>query len=598
MIRSAEKGISVKNFSLAICTVVLFLFPGCGKDENGQGKAGDHPNLLFISIDSARRDFFSAYGYESPFTPGQPSTPAIDALAAQGVLMEDAYATTSWTLPSHLSMLTGQPEIVHAVDIDYHTPDPRIPTLAEMLKRHGFRTAGFYSGTYLASHFGFDRGFDTYKACFGDKLVRLSKEMDTAIASLQKLEKQKDVSRRALIEARDEKVRVGKALEGESHRDVSSVSVSEAVIREMKDAARDGKPFFIFAHYFDVHHDYMPPAPHDAQFDPDYAGDFDGDDFMRNEKISTLDLSKPGGRNKVLSDRDLEHVLALYAGELAWVDSQVKRILDTLDSLGLADDTLVVLTADHGDEFFEHGSLGHRLTLFEEVIQVPLILRMPGRLPAGRRVSGLVSTIDILPTALALLELPQAKTTIARSFLPLIEGTQEGSQRHILGRLVRTFEITLRVPTTECPTGRVPGKLVLVREIFRKGRVKICRERSWTQPMQELSKDVQAQIEKSSREMFEKERLSWVDVEKYPDERFDKHTTRFTDPDAMDALKQFNQLYEALLKQRGQSGIQEDKELFKEMLTGLGYVDGGTGGITLTSQEFLLPPPGEQLLDK
>ncbi|MFH2002420.1 MAG: sulfatase [Planctomycetota bacterium] len=594
-----HKGECVAAIRFSFYLFLAFIASSCGSEESA-GEATGRYNLLFISMDSARRDFFSAYGYAPPFSPHERTTPFIDALAGQGVLMEDAYATTSWTLPSHLSMLTGQPELVHAVDIDYHTPDPDLPMLAEIMKGQGYRTAGFYSGTYLASLFGFNRGFDRYEACFGEKLVRLSQERESAVTRLKELEAEagKGSSRSELLAAREERIRVGQALEDESHRDVSSESVTRAVISELKSAARSDQPFFVFAHYFDVHHDYMPPAPYDAIFDPGYDGKIEGDDFMRNEKISTLDMSKPGARKQVLSDRDLEHIRALYAGELAWVDSQIERIVKTLDELGLSQKTLVVLTADHGDEFFEHGSLGHRLTLFEEVVQVPLIMRFPGRLPAGLRVPGLVSTIDILPTLMELLDLPLMKGTMARSFLPLIEGRQDGANRHILGRLVRTFEITLRVPVSESATGRVPGKLVLVREVFRKGRVKICRERSWTRPMQDLSPEAQADLERSSREMFNKERLSWVDVERYPDESFDKHTTLFIDPEARAALKQFHDLYAALLKQRGRSGLQENKDAYREMLTGLGYVDGGEPGAVLTSQEFLLPPPGQSVLSE
>src|SRR5262249_9142703 len=150
--------------------------------------------------------------------------------------------------------------------------------------------------------------------------------------------------------------------------------------------------FFLFAHYFDPHYDYVPPPPFDGEFDPDYAGSIDGRDFVRR-------LADPS-----VTPRDVEHLRALHAGELAWTDSQIGRVLDELDRRGLAPNLLVIVGADRGDEFLEHGGFGHRRTLYQEVVRVPLILRWPNGLKAGGVHKGTRSLASIKPSVLALID--------------------------------------------------------------------------------------------------------------------------------------------------------------------------------------------------
>jgi arylsulfatase A-like enzyme len=150
-------------------------------------------------------------------------------------------------------------------------------------------------------------------------------------------------------------------------------------------------PFFLFVHMFDVHFDYDPPEAYWRAFDPDYAGDFDGRDFSRNSAI------RPD-----MPEAELRHLIARYDGEIRWTDEQVGRMLDALDEQGVGGNTVVAVIGDHGDEFFEHGDVGHRKTLFDEQLLVPFLLHMPRRLQAGRRVAMQVRMIDVKPTLLDL----------------------------------------------------------------------------------------------------------------------------------------------------------------------------------------------------
>jgi hypothetical protein len=138
-----------------------------------------------------------------------------------------------------------------------------------------------------------------------------------------------------------------------------------------------------------------------------------------------------------MDPRDLEHVVALYDGEIAWVDAQIGRFLDALDAQGLARDALVVLTADHGEEFLEHGGSGHHHTLFEELVHVPLIVRWPGHLRAGLRVAERVSIVDVMPTLLQALELEHPDPLPGIDLFALARGDERHPERVILSELRR-----------------------------------------------------------------------------------------------------------------------------------------------------------------
>ena len=513
---------------------LLFLALGihgssCGGEERAPA------NVLLISLDSTRRDALSLYGYRSAHAPEATNTPHLEALAAGGVLMEEAYATTSWTLPSHVSMLTGEPELVHAVDMDHQRPAPGRPQLSEILHEAGYRTAGFFSGPYLEPHFGFGRGFERYESRYGAEVGRAAAAAEEA---------------RVHGGATDPAALGADRLHREAVRStLSSEEVTDAALAELEAAATDGRPFFLFAHYFDPHYDYVPPAPYDGRFDPDYDGAIPTDDFLNNPAISLPDERDPYRRERVVSDRDLEHLRSLYAGELAWTDHQVGRILARLEELGLADDTLVIVTADHGDEFFEHQGLGHRSTLFEEQVRVPMILRFPGRLPEGERVRGLVSTIDVLPTVLELLGLEAPEGAPSRSFAGLAAGDEDGAGRYALGRIVRHTQGTLRLPG---PRGEVdvPATRLTLLETYREGPIKITRERSWAALQQELPPALRAVFDERAAAMRAQERLRWIDVERSPAERPREHSSDFADPRAAAALGRFPGLYGELLGRR------------------------------------------------
>ncbi len=542
-------------------------------------------NVLLISLDSTRRDMLSAYGRSSKYAPDRPTTPNIDALARDGVLFEDAYSTTSWTLPSHMSIFTGLPELVHAVELDPQRLSASVMTFPEILSRAGYRTAGFYSGPYLDPRHGFGRGFDTYSACYGNALAAATKRA----AELRRRLEEGDVG--SAQEARELQRRLGETeveIEAGSHRDVSSANVTEGALQALEEMASAQEPFFVFAHYFDPHYDYVPPPPHDTAFDPDYSGTVDGKDFYWSPRISLFDESSSDQRRvRRINDRDLEHVFSLYDGELEWTDVQVGRLLHKLEELGLADDTLVIVTSDHGDEFFEHGAIGHRRTLYEEVVQVPLILTLPSVLPAGKRITGPTSTIAILPTALELLGLPEPPRLVGQSLMPRI---REGAQHTegVFGRFVGH---------TRFDAEGTVGSQIKVVETYRRGSIKITREHTWMHVPDEAPESIKKRIATRNQTLLG-ESLRWIDLDASPGERTLDASRDFSVPRAREVLAEFHDRYLELMEQRVRSESLDAESTNLSMLKALGYADGAAEPVSALDEVVRLPAPGRAILGR
>jgi arylsulfatase A-like enzyme len=370
---------------LLFAVALLLLVGGC----RDQGP----PNLVLISIDSLRADRLGCYGAE------RDTSPAIDRLAADGVRFETALAPTSWTLPSHVTMLTGLSIPAHRVT----GPESRIDTartlLAEHLARLGYETAGFVSSPFLASAYGFDRGFSVYTNFVSR----------AAAAYPPTLEWHR-----------------------ESHADETAPQVIGAALEWLRGRDASAAPFFLFVHLWDVHYDYIPPEPYDAIFDPGYRGDLNVRDYSLNRAI-----------NADLPERELQHLRALYDGEIRWLDSQLGPLLDALRERSDSGRTLISLVSDHGEEFFEHGGKAHWRTLFEESVRVPWILSYPGVIPPAVTISGVVSLEDVAPTLLGLLGAP-----------PLVEASgRDLSARIRSGRATRR-PVLLNIGKTAALRGR------------------------------------------------------------------------------------------------------------------------------------------------
>jgi arylsulfatase A-like enzyme len=268
----------------------------------------DRRGVLLVSIDTLRRDHVGFHGY------GKPTTPALDALAAAGTVMDDAVSVSSWTLPAHVSMMTSVEPAAHGAVHSLQGFNRKVPTLPALLRHAGFATHAITSHLYVSPQYGFDEGFDQLDYVYDRKGL--------------------DVANRAI---------------------------------EFLDGVGD-RPFFLFLHFYDPHWHYAPPDELLKQFETEpYTGTITGSWWqLRNRTKATT------------SEADLRHLRALYDGEIRYTDDQLARVLRRLRETGRADHTLVVVTSDHGEEFLEHGSWEHQRTLYEEVVRIPMVVRGPG----------------------------------------------------------------------------------------------------------------------------------------------------------------------------------------------------------------------------
>ncbi|NLH50999.1 MAG: sulfatase-like hydrolase/transferase [Myxococcales bacterium] len=320
-------------------------------------------SVILISIDSLRADHVGCYGYQKP------TTPALDRFAAGAVRFANAYAVSSWTLPSHASMFTGLYEDAHLAFANNSRMDDDNVTLAEAFQAAGYETAAIVCAPFLRREYNIQQGFASY---------------DQEIAE----------TRRPTIR----KVK-------------TSRQVTDKALAILKERAASPRPFFLFVHYWDVHYDYNPPDEYTAMFDPDYRGAIDG-----------LNISKRQDLQPGMDPRDLAHLIALYDGEIRYTDDHLAELLAFIDGSTLAADTAVVITADHGDEFLEHGSTGHTFTCYEELVRIPLLIRAPGLVVRTPVVDAPIENVDLYPTLLSLAGLPPVKRPIQGYDLrPLIE---------------------------------------------------------------------------------------------------------------------------------------------------------------------------------
>jgi hypothetical protein len=362
---------------------------------------------------------------------------------------------------------------------------------------------------------------------------------------------------------------------------VSSEQVTELVLDALGDAAADERPFFLFAHYFDPHYDYAPPAPFAQALDPGYQGALDARGFIGNEAIAAFDDDSPSGRRRVASERDLEHVQALYAGEIAWTDSQIGRVLAELERLGLAERTLVVVLADHGDEFFEHGGIGHRRTLHEEVLRVPLIVRAPAALAAGapgERRAEPITLAEVRGLLSELLDEP--------ALLPAVPHVPP------VARLVLPEPVTLAYALGGEPmnaAGSAAGVRARVLEAFHHGALVVARERSVLAPTDTLEAAEGAALAEPLVAEPAREELRWIDLARHPGAPDEAWSTDFTGARARAALDAFRASYAELARRRVRPEPLEADPALLAALRGLGY----GGAAEIDSDALVLPLPSD-----
>jgi arylsulfatase A-like enzyme len=295
----------------------------------------DVPNVLLIVLDTTRVDRLSAYGYD------RPTTPALERIAAEGLAFRRAYAASPWTLPSHASMFTGEYAAVHNATWEHQRLDERLPTLAEHLSEMGLRTAAFSRQVWLSDETGLMRGFED----FYDLYWRST----TALVAAWRLG-------------------VDKIKERRGFEDKGAALVTDR-FKGWIDRHGD-RPFFAFINYVEPHAYYQPPAPFREQF---LAEERKDTPWGRAQNVA---VQRHNAGDLVYSADDFAAFSDLYDGAVAYQDSRMGEALDHLRTRGLLDKTLLLITADHGE------NLGD-FCVYNTLLHVPLIVRLPGLVPAG-----------------------------------------------------------------------------------------------------------------------------------------------------------------------------------------------------------------------
>ncbi len=325
--------------------LLLALVASCAGGEEQENGARPR-NVLLLSLDTLRPDHLSCYGH------GRETSPAIDALAARGVRFADASSAAPWTLPAHATMFTGLYPSHHGVKDYSHRLPAESVTLAEILRERGFQTFAVINTWNIADpRFEIFQGFAPEDVCYIRETAQAAGGGQVILNTGVEVEQ----AARAFLARRD-----------------------------------PAKPFFLLAHFYDAHTDFTPSSENRERFVSPYPGKLDG---------TTAQLMELRARGLRLGEADLRFLREMYDAEIRGLDDILARFFEFLEEQALVEDTLIVLTADHGEEFQEHGGLLHGRTQYEELLRVPLIFAGPG-IPRGKVVDQPASLVDLLPTVL------------------------------------------------------------------------------------------------------------------------------------------------------------------------------------------------------
>lgn len=357
------------------------------------------PNIILISVDTLRRDRLGCYGYSAAHTPH------IDSLATQSILFEDATTPIAFTGPAHTSMLTGLYPMHHGVKMNGVGMPKTVITLPDLLSQNGYQTAAFISGWPLK-----------------DVVLNLGKRFGVYNDNFSKWKFFPDTMQQLIIiKLLYRTLRVLTGMDYIPSERAGEYTTEKAIAWLSKHA--EG-PFFLFVHYFDPHGPHVIPPTNDPKNDPYYATG--APVFRRSQPMEV--------RRKILENpQRVVHIKQLYDKEISYTDNQIGRLLDALKTLDLMKNTYVIFTADHGESLDEHGYyFNHGEYLYDNVIRVPLLLRIPEARYKGIRVSNQVRLVDVTPTVLDAANIQTNLDLDGRSLLSIVHG-KETAERVSLG---------------------------------------------------------------------------------------------------------------------------------------------------------------------
>lgn len=440
-------------------------------------------NVIIVSLDTLRHDHLSCYGYPKE------TSPNMDLLARDSVMYLNAYAPSPWTLPSHLSLMTSLNTVNHQVYYGNQKLESSIMTLADFLRTKGYFTSAFTGGGFVSGIFGFSKGFDSYNT--QGQIVAPDSASLICKTALDWIERNKD------------------------------------------------KNFFLFLHTYQIHSPYYSPSPYNELF------------LNKNAKLKKVDMGKlrtaHENRFKPLPEDLRQNIIALYDGEIRYTDEHfVKPLIDKLKELDLYGKTMIILTSDHGEEFYEHNAWTHNHAVYDEVIKIPLIIKFFNSKHSGEKVYKFARLIDIMPTILEELQIDHSDYFLeGESLVDLVldnKKSERKNERIFISDLASNIE-----------NNHIPKKVTI-----NQGQYKII--------INELYSASDISYFFSSPPKLEE--IEVYDLEKDPGE---KKNLAYEKPDLAERLSKFMMIHYKQRRKGRSKEVKIDEEIRKQ-LRALGYI--------------------------
>lgn len=331
-------------------------------DHSAVGKSSLNPNILLIVIDATRAKNLSLYGYS------RPTTPNLERFAERCVVYDTAISPAGWSLPAHASMFTGLYPSKHGAHDQHKFLSPEHITMAEWLHARGYDTLAFCDNAYVGSSTGLDRGFDRFNKDFNntpDYLREINRKLNIGLASLL------------------------------GQRDSGARHANKQVQSALRHLQPSEKPFFMFIHYSEPHAPYRLPRKF-RRFMPD------GISFRSAQQVNQ-DPWKYLIDPDSMDEEDFKALIAIYDAEIAYADERIAQVLGWFEERNILDETMVIITADHGENIGDHKMMAHKYCLYDTLLHVPLLIQFPTGSVKPDRLTHQVQTLDIFPTIMSML---------------------------------------------------------------------------------------------------------------------------------------------------------------------------------------------------
>ncbi len=362
----------IRSAGILLPTLLLsLLLISCDRTEAPAPIAETRPeatgyNVVFILADTLRADHLGAWGYE------RPTSPFLDRFAAENLQFRQARSQAACTFPSTNSLLTSRAPFEFLQEETRPGIPPQIPSIAEILQRHGYSTGAVSSSPIVRATpgkhnpvGGYGRGFDV----FNEQCEWYPSDCVTQVST-------------------------------------------QLIDEELEE------PFFLYAHYLDPHDPFIARKEHRGRFASEYTGPHEF--IAKGDPNPIAEMIRAGTADELLSEEDLQHLVDLYDEDIYSLDVGLEALYANLEERGILDRTIIILTSDHGEEFLEHGYIKHCYTVYGTETHIPMLMSLPGKDPAA--FDAAVQNLDLVPTLLDYLGLPSEPTMEGRSLRPLIEG--------------------------------------------------------------------------------------------------------------------------------------------------------------------------------